>query len=329
MATIATTAMPIARHGTTRRPRREPDRPSPAGPSEEPPTCPHSPRSPASPKDDARTPRPASASEAGAPSRWDTPGMLLRHATGCPLPPSTPEPSPEVADPAIAHPQAAGGAGAAAGDYRGPVALQVIGTIEPVDYQEAWDQQRAWHAQVVEGTLPDRLWLLEHPPVYTAGRRTEPFDRPVDGTPVIDVDRGGKITWHGPGQLVGYPILRLPDPIDVVAHVRRMEAMLIDVCAALGVTAGRVEGRSGVWIPADDRGGERKVAAIGVRVSRGVTMHGFALNCDPDLSWYDRIVPCGIRDATVTSLSAELGRDVTVAEARQLVLDRADALLGD
>lgn len=210
----------------------------------------------------------------------------------------------------------------------GPVALQVIGNIEPVDYQEAWDQQRAWHAQVVEGTLPDRLWLLEHPPVYTAGRRTEPLDRPFDGTPVIDVDRGGKITWHGPGQLVGYPIVRLPDPIDVVAHVRRMEAMLIDVCAALGVTAGRVEGRSGVWVPADDRGQERKVAAIGVRVSRGVTMHGFALNCDPDLSWYDRIVPCGIRDASVTSLSAELGRDVSVAEARQLVEDRADQLLG-
>ena len=208
------------------------------------------------------------------------------------------------------------------------MALQVIGSIEPVDYQEAWDQQREWHAQVVEGTLPDRLWLLEHPPVYTAGRRTEPLDRPFDGTSVIDVDRGGKITWHGPGQLVGYPIVRLPDPIDVVAHVRRMEAMLIDVCDALGVTADRVEGRSGVWVPADDRGGDRKVAAIGVRVSRGVTMHGFALNCDPDLSWYDRIVPCGIRDASVTSLAAELGRDVTVAEARHLVLERADQILG-
>jgi lipoyl(octanoyl) transferase len=197
----------------------------------------------------------------------------------------------------------------------------------PQDYQAAWDQQRAWHDDVVTGA-PDLLWLLEHPPVYTAGRRTEPMDRPFDGTPVIDVDRGGKITWHGPGQLVGYPILRLPDPIDVVAHVRRMEGLLIDVCAALGVIAGRVEGRSGVWIPADGRGGERKVAAIGVRVSRGVTMHGFALNCDPDLSWYDRIVPCGIRDASVTSLSAELGRDVTVAEARTLVLDRVDQLLG-
>lgn len=205
--------------------------------------------------------------------------------------------------------------------------LRVEVAEHPVDYQQAWDQQRTWHSEVVDGA-PDLLWLLEHPPVYTAGRRTEPLDRPFDGTPVIDVDRGGKITWHGPGQLVGYPIVRLPDPIDVVAHVRRMEAMLIDVCAELGVAAGRVEGRSGVWLPADDRGGDRKIAAIGVRVSRGVTMHGFALNCDPDLGWYDRIVPCGIRDASVTSLSAELGREVIVAEARALVLGRAEQLLG-
>lgn len=205
--------------------------------------------------------------------------------------------------------------------------LRIEVAEHPVDYQQAWDQQRVWHAEVVDGA-PDLLWLLEHPPVYTAGRRTEPLDRPFDGTPVIDVDRGGKITWHGPGQLVGYPIVHLPDPIDVVAHVRRMEAVLIGACAELGVGAGRVEGRSGVWIPADERGGERKIAAIGVRVSRGVTMHGFALNCDPDLSWYDRIVPCGIRDASVTSLSAELGRDVTVAEARALVLGRSEQLLG-
>ncbi len=204
----------------------------------------------------------------------------------------------------------------------------MVSSDAPQDYQRAWDQQRAWHEQVVDGTMTDRLWLLEHTPVYTAGRRTEPADRPFDGTPVIDVDRGGRITWHGPGQLVGYPIVRLPDPIDVVAHVRRMEALLIEVCAELGVSAGRVEGRSGVWIAADERGADRKVAAIGVRVSRGVTMHGFALNCDPDLAWYDRIVPCGIRDASVTSLSAELGRDVPVAEARALVVDRAEALLG-
>lgn len=205
--------------------------------------------------------------------------------------------------------------------------LRVEVADHQVDYQQAWDQQRAWHDEVVGGG-PGRIWLLEHTPVYTAGKRTEPLDRPMDGTPVIDVDRGGRITWHGPGQLVGYPIVRLPDPIDVVAHVRRMEAVLIDVCAALGVTAGRVDGRSGVWLPADERGIDRKVAAIGVRVSRGVTMHGFALNCDPDLSWYDRIVPCGIRDASVTSLSAELGRDVSVAEARELVIDRVDSLLG-
>ncbi len=206
--------------------------------------------------------------------------------------------------------------------------IQVLVDDAPVDYRLAWDQQRAWHAKVADGSSPDLLWLLEHPSVYTAGRRTEPLDRPMDGTQVIDVDRGGKITWHGPGQLVGYPIVRLPDPIDVVAHVRRMESMLIDVCAAFGVDAGRVEGRSGVWIGRDGRGGERKVAAIGVRVSRGVTMHGFALNCDPDLGAYDRIVPCGIRDASVTSLSAELGRDVTVAEAREHVLGRVGQLLG-
>jgi lipoyl(octanoyl) transferase len=157
--------------------------------------------------------------------------------------------------------------------------------------------------------------LLEHPPVYTAGKRTSAWERPVDGTPVVDVDRGGKITWHGPGQLTGYPILRLADPVDVVAYVRRLEQVLIDVCAELGLTTDRVEGRSGVWTP----DGARKVAAIGIRVSRGVTMHGFALNADPDLTAYDRIVPCGIADATVTSLSRELGRDVTVDEVLPLV----------
>jgi len=168
----------------------------------------------------------------------------------------------------------------------------------------------------------DVALLLEHPPVYTAGKRTSPWERPVDGTPVVDVDRGGKITWHGPGQLVGYPIVRLAAPIDVVAYVRRLEEALIRVCAELGVTAMRVPGRSGVWIAADPEPGgrrERKVAAIGVRVSQGVTMHGFALNCDPDLSWFQRIVPCGIPDADVTSLSAELDRDVTVAEVLPLV----------
>ena len=190
---------------------------------------------------------------------------------------------------------------------------------ESVEYQVAWDLQREVHAQVAAGTRPNTVLLLEHPPVYTAGRRTEPLERPVDGTPVVDVDRGGKITWHGPGQLVGYPIVRLPGKLDVVAHVRRIEAMLIAVCADLGVAAGQVTGRSGVWVPADDRGPERKIAAIGVRVAEGVTMHGFALNCDNDLAWFDRIVPCGIRDAGVTTLSAELGRDVTVADALPIV----------
>jgi len=190
---------------------------------------------------------------------------------------------------------------------------------DAVEYQAAWDLQRAVHAEVVAGTRSDTVLLLEHPPVYTAGRRTEPFERPIDGTPVIDVDRGGKITWHGPGQLVGYPIVRLPSPMDVVAHVRRIEAMLIEVCAELGVITTQVEGRSGVWVPADDRRPDRKVAAIGIRVTEGVTMHGFALNCDCDLTWFDRIVPCGIKDAEVTSLSQELGRIVTVAEALPIV----------
>ena len=190
---------------------------------------------------------------------------------------------------------------------------------QAVEYQAAWDSQRELHDAVVAGTRPDTVLLLEHQSVYTAGRRTEPLERPVDGTPVVDVDRGGKITWHGPGQLVGYPIVRLPSRLDVVAHVRRIEAMLIAVCGELGVPTERVAGRSGVWVPADDRGPERKVAAIGVRVAGGVTMHGFALNCDCDLAWYDRIVPCGIRDAGVTTLSAELGRDVTVLEALPVV----------
>jgi lipoyl(octanoyl) transferase len=193
---------------------------------------------------------------------------------------------------------------------------------DAVEYMAAWDLQRAVHADVAAGTSPDTVLLLEHPPVYTAGRRTEPLERPFDGTPVVDVDRGGKITWHGPGQLVGYPIVRLPSPMDVVAHVRRIEAMLIDVCAELGVTTTQVEGRSGVWVTADDRGPDRKVAAIGIRVTEGVTMHGFALNCDCDLTWFDRIVPCGIKDAEVTSLSQELSRDVTVAEVMPIVKAR-------
>jgi lipoyl(octanoyl) transferase len=174
-----------------------------------------------------------------------------------------------------------------------------------VPYDDAWAWQRDLHARRVAGEIADTCLLLEHPPVYTAGKRTEPYERPVDGTPVIDVDRGGKITWHGPGQLVGYPIVKLPDPVDVVGHVRRIEQALIDTCAAFGVEAARVEGRSGVWA------GNSKVAAIGIRVAQGVTMHGFALNCDPDLTAYDRIVPCGIRDAGVTSLSVLTGRAIS------------------
>ena len=182
-----------------------------------------------------------------------------------------------------------------------------------VDYQQAWDTQKKVHAGVVAGG-EDTVLLLEHERVYTAGKRTEAHERPWDGTPVVDVDRGGNITWHGPGQLVGYPIVRLPSPVDVVAHVRRLEEMMIRVCADLGLEAGRVEGRSGVWVAADERGPARKIGAIGIRVSQDVTMHGFSLNCDCDLSWAQVIVPCGIADAGVTSLSQELGRDVTVAE---------------
>ncbi|NJP33534.1 lipoyl(octanoyl) transferase LipB [Micromonospora thermarum] len=196
-----------------------------------------------------------------------------------------------------------------------------------LDYEAAWEEQRRLHESVAAGERGDTVLLLEHHSVYTAGKRTEPWDRPMDGTPVIDVDRGGKITWHGPGQLVGYPIVRLPDPVDVVAYVRRTEQMLIDVCAEFGLTAGRVEGRSGVWVPEDDRGPARKVAAIGIRVARGVTLHGFSINCDCDLAYFDRIVPCGIRDAGVTSLTAELGRRVTVADVLPVVERRLPTLL--
>lgn len=190
-----------------------------------------------------------------------------------------------------------------------------------IDYRAAWDEQRRLHEAVVAGDQSDIVLLLEHPSVYTAGKRTQPWDRPVDGTPVIDVDRGGKITWHGPGQLVGYPIVKLAEPIDVVAYVRRTEQLLIDVCAEFGLATTRIigPGRSGVWVPEDERGPARKVAAIGIRVARGVTQHGFSINCDCPLSAFDRIVPCGLRDAGVTSLTAELGRPVTVAEVLPVV----------
>jgi lipoyl(octanoyl) transferase len=189
-----------------------------------------------------------------------------------------------------------------------------------VAYLTAWDMQKQRHEAVADGVAGDTVLLLEHPSVYTAGKRTEPWDRPVDGTPVVDVDRGGKITWHGPGQLVGYPILKLPEPVDVVAYVRRVEQLLIDVCAEFGLATTRIEGRSGVWVPEGDDGRPaRKVGAIGIRVARGATLHGFSLNCDCDLSFFDRIVPCGIRDAGVTSITAELGRPVTTADALPVV----------
>jgi lipoyl(octanoyl) transferase len=192
-----------------------------------------------------------------------------------------------------------------------------------VPYVEAWQLQSALADEVVDGMAEDTLLLLEHPSVYTAGRRTEDWERPQDGTPVVDVDRGGKITWHGPGQLVGYPVVRLPDPMDVVGHVRRLEAGLIAACARFDLPAVRVTGRSGVWT-AD---GARKIAAIGIRVKRGVAFHGFALNCDADLSAFDRIVPCGITDAGVTSLSRELGRPIPVEAELPVVEEELVAVL--
>jgi lipoyl(octanoyl) transferase len=186
-----------------------------------------------------------------------------------------------------------------------------------IDYQKAWDVQKSIHHEVAEGIRPNTLLLLEHPSVYTAGRRTDESERPTDGTPVIDVDRGGRITWHGPGQLVGYPIVKLIKPTELVGFVREIESGLINVCADLGITAVRVDGRSGVWI--QDSHSDRKIAAIGIRVAKGVTMHGFALNVNPDLSAFRSIVPCGISDADVTSLEIELGRVITIDEVAPLV----------
>ncbi|MFD1078003.1 lipoyl(octanoyl) transferase LipB [Longispora fulva] len=192
-----------------------------------------------------------------------------------------------------------------------------------VDYMAAWDEQRRIHEAVASGAATDTILLLEHPSVYTAGKRTEPWDRPVDGTPVIDVDRGGKITWHGPGQLVGYPIMKLDSKLDVIAYVHRVEAMLVTVFAEFGVATAtiseRKERRGAVWVLEDERGPDRKLAAIGIRVASGVTQHGFSINCDPDMTAFDKIVPCGIRDAGVTSLTQELGRDVPVSEVLPVV----------
>ncbi|MGF6880970.1 lipoyl(octanoyl) transferase [Nocardia sp. GAS34] len=208
-----------------------------------------------------------------------------------------------------------------------PVDVDYLGLVE---YHSAWELQRRIAAERAQGHGRDRLLLLEHPSVYTAGRRTEPQDMPIDGSPVVHVDRGGKITWHGAGQLVGYPIVRLAEPVDVVDYVRRLEEALIAVCTGLGLGTGRVPGRSGVWIPANSLQPERKVAAIGVRVERGVALHGISLNCDCPMSGFDAIVPCGIRDAGVTTLSRELRREVHVSEVLPLVADAiVRALDGD
>lgn len=193
-------------------------------------------------------------------------------------------------------------------DISTPLEVYNLGTV---DYVEMWDRQAELAAQRADGLINDQLLFLEHPNTYTAGKRTQPEDRPTNGLPVVDVDRGGRITWHGPGQLVCYPIIKLAEPVDVVDYVRRVEEAIIQVVRDLGLQdAGRVDGRSGVWIPGNDTRPERKVGALGIRVTRGVTMHGLALNCNNTLEFYQHIVPCGITDAGVTTLSAELGRDV-------------------
>ncbi|NDC13249.1 MAG: lipoyl(octanoyl) transferase LipB [Actinobacteria bacterium] len=194
------------------------------------------------------------------------------------------------------------------------IALKKLGLM---DYNEAWQLQRTFHDEVATGQRPSTLILLEHPPVFTAGRRTQEHERPTDGSTVIDVDRGGKITFHGPGQLVGYPIVQLRNGNDVVGFVREIETALIKVCADFGIAAERFCERSGVWIR--DSRGDRKIAAIGLRVARGVTMHGFALNISPDLSYFDRIVPCGIPDAGVTSFARELGREISIADVSPIL----------
>ncbi|WP_312870725.1 lipoyl(octanoyl) transferase LipB [Gordonia asplenii] len=206
---------------------------------------------------------------------------------------------------------------------RSPFEVRWLGTA---GYRETYDLQHRLAGDRADGTLDhDVLLLLEHPSTYTAGKRTEQTDLPTNGAEVIDVDRGGRITWHGPGQLVGYPIVKLSEPLDVVDYVRRLEQALITVCAGVGVVTGRVEGRSGIWI--DDAAGERKLGQIGIRVARGVTLHGFALNIDPDMTAFDAIVPCGIADAGVTSLTREVGRTVSVAELRDAVAEQVQIAL--
>lgn len=203
------------------------------------------------------------------------------------------------------------------------ISVQNLGLLE---YESAWQLQREIQAGVIAGITPNTLLLLEHPPVFTAGRRTSELDRPTDGTPVINVDRGGKITWHGPGQIVGYPIVKLKNGNDVVGFVREIENALIEVCKEFGVNAERYCERTGVWIR--DAKGDRKLAAIGIRVAKGVTMHGFALNVNPDLSWFTRIIPCGIPDVEVTSLSVELGRNISIVEILDSVTRNITSALG-
>jgi lipoyl(octanoyl) transferase len=187
-----------------------------------------------------------------------------------------------------------------------------------VEYQSAWDRQRELHHKIVTENHPDVAVLLEHQNVYTAGRSTKPEDRPTDSSPVFDIDRGGRITWHGPGQIVCYPIMKLDDPVDVVAHVRRLELLIMNVCSKLGLETTQIEGRSGVWVKGNGLP-DKKIAAIGIRVAKKATMHGFALNCNNSLDAFRNIVPCGIGDADVTTISLELGRDVSVAEVTPLI----------
>ena len=187
-----------------------------------------------------------------------------------------------------------------------------------VEFQSAWDRQRELHHKIVTENHPDVAVLLEHQNVYTAGRSTKPEDRPTDSSPVFDIDRGGRITWHGPGQIVCYPIMKLDDPVDVVAHVRRLELLIMNVCSKLGLETTQIEGRSGVWVKGNGLP-DKKIAAIGIRVAKKATMHGFALNCNNSLVAFRNIVPCGIGDADVTTISLELGRDVSVAEVTPLI----------
>jgi len=187
-----------------------------------------------------------------------------------------------------------------------------------VEFKQSWDQQRELHHKIVSENHPNTVVLLEHQNVYTAGRSTKPEDRPIDSSPVFDIDRGGRITWHGPGQIVCYPIIKLDDPVDVVAHVRRLELLIMNVCSKLGLETTQIEGRSGGWVKGNGFL-DKKIAAIGIRVAKKATMHGFALNCNNSLDGFRKIVPCGIPDSDVTTLSLELGRDVSVAEVTSLV----------